>query len=89
MGESKLGRQHTEVLQAAVIWGSKRVFSGYGIWPEIYRARFEKTQIYWRDTGFNYSWEGGMGFAKILHGMWYWERKRHSGNSGMAEVRDA
>lgn len=28
---------------------SIRVFSGSGIWPEICRARFEKTQIYWRD----------------------------------------
>ena len=44
----------------------KGYFRDPGFDPEIYRVRFEKTQIYGRNTGFNCSEGGGMGFAKIL-----------------------
>lgn len=56
---------------------SKRLFSGSGIWPEICRARFGKTQIYWRDLTVprEVAWDS----PKSGHGMWYWERKQYSG----------
>ena len=56
---------------------SKRLFSGSGIWPELCRARFGKTQIYWRDLTVprEVAWDS----PKPGHGMWYWERKQYSG----------
>ena len=83
MNESKLRHQHTGALQEAVICGSNRVFSGFD--PNYIERDSRKRKFIdgIRDLTAR-RWDS----PKSWHGVRYWERKRHSGNSGIVEVRD-
>ena len=87
--ESKLGRQHTGALQADVIWGYKGYFRDLAFDPKCIERDSRKRKFIDGIRNLTAPREVTWDSPKSWHVMRYWERKRHSGNSGMAEVWDA